>query len=116
MKRMGAGVATAVVTGFILVFLSGGSAVAAALSCDVTTGSPGAGECQITTAHAVTGTVEVDRTLHIFPTGRIDASGGGITLNICVLTAPPSSTCDLVLDTPNPLVVPPAIGGGQIEA
>jgi hypothetical protein len=91
-------------------------ALAAALSCDTTTGVPGAGECQITTAHAVTGAVEVDRTLHIFGTGRLDASGGGITLNICVAPAPAFSTCDLILDTPAPLVVPPALGGGQIEA
>ena len=115
MKRTIVG-AIAVVAGFAGMLLGGGNAVAAALSCDATTGSPGAGECQITTVHAVTGAVEVDRTLHIFGTGRIDASGGGITLSICVAPAPAASTCDLILDTPNPLVVPPAIGGGQIEA
>ena len=86
-------------------------ASAAALACDATTGVPGAGECQITTAHAVTGAVEVDRTLHIFGNGRLDASGvGGITLRVCVAPAPAFSTCDLIMDTPT------VVNGGQIEA
>ena len=103
------------ISGFVLLMGANG-ALAAALACDFTTGVAGAGECQITTTHAVTGPVEVDRTLHIFGNGRIDASGGGITLSICVAPAPAVSTCDLILDTPAPVVVPPAIGGGQIEA
>ena len=85
-------------------------ASAAALACDATTGVPGSGECQITTAQAVTGAVEVDRTLHIFGNGRLDASGGGITLRVCVAPAPAFATCDLIIDTPT------VVNGGQIEA
>jgi hypothetical protein len=47
-------------------------------------------ECEVTTIHNVSGTFTIDRTLHIFGTGKLDASGGGITINI---------TGDLLMDT-----------------
>ena len=68
---------------------------------------------------ARTGTYNLDETLRVTGAGRIDASNAsqvGITLNICVPPATASASCDLILDTPAPLVTPPAIGGGQIEA
>src|SRR5580765_8358721 len=79
----------------------------------------GSGECEISSAVARTGTYNLDETLHVTGAGRIDASNAsllGITLNICVPPATPSASCDLILDTPAPLVTPPALGGGQIEA
>src|SRR5262249_40383658 len=61
----------------------------------------GSGECEISTAVAKTGTFNLDETLHVTGSGRIDASNAshvGITLNICVAPATPSSSCDLILD------------------
>src|ERR1700675_4125993 len=55
-----------------------------------------------------TGIFNLDETLRITGNGRIDASGGGITINICVAPATPSSTCDLIIETPI------AATGGQI--
>jgi parallel beta helix pectate lyase-like protein len=63
-------------------------------------------ECQITTFVTATGTFTLGESLHVFGTGRIDATTGGITLNIC--TSP--TACDLILDSPT------VAGGGQIEA
>ncbi len=48
------------------------------------------GECEITGLKTKSGTFNLDETLHITATGKIDASGGGITLNI---------TGDLLMDT-----------------
>lgn len=108
--RLVFGVAVILAGALLLTLGAASPAFAVALTCDATTGVPGAGECQITTAHAVTGPVEVDRTLHVFGNGRLDASGGGITLSICVAPAAVFSACDLILDTPT------VVGGGQIEA
>src|SRR5215475_3459654 len=102
------------------VLLSAWATSATADDCTLLGGAiNGSGECEISSAVAKTGTYNLDETLHVTGTGRIDASNAshvGITLNICVAPATPSSSCDLILDTPNPLVTPPAIGGGQIEA
>jgi hypothetical protein len=73
----------------------------------------GSGECEIASAVAKTGTYNLDETLHVRGNGRIDASNAslaGITLNICVAPATPSSSCDLILDSPT------VTAGGQIEA
>src|ERR1700693_2422244 len=102
------------------VLLWGGATPALADDCILLGGAiNGSGECEISSAVARTGTYNLDETLRVTGTGRIDASNAslvGITLNICVAPATPSPNCDLILDTPTPLVVPPAIGGGQIEA
>ena len=100
--------------------LWGGATPALADDCGLLGGAiNGSGECEISSVVARTGTYNLDETLHVTGTGRIDASNAslaGITLNICVAPATPSANCDLILDTPSPLVTPPAIGGGQIEA
>src|SRR5215471_6686878 len=101
MKRITVG-AIAMMAGFT--FMLFGATSARADDCVALGGAIVAGECQITTAVARTGTFNLDETLHVTGTGRIDASGGGITLNVCVAPATPGA-CDLVLDTPNPLVV-----------
>ena len=98
----------AIVAGFLLF----GAKTAFALNdfCDATPGAPGTGECQITTPHSVTGTFQFDRTVHIYGGGRIDATNGGITLNICVAPAPVFATCDFLIDSPS------VMNGGQTEA
>ena len=67
-------------------------------------------ECIISTFVARTGTYNLGEGLRITGAGRIDASGGGITINLCVPPATPSATCDLILETPT------VATGGQIEA
>ena len=67
-------------------------------------------ECIISTFVARTGTYNLGEGLRITGAGRIDASGGGITINLCVPPASPSATCDLILETPT------VATGGQIEA
>lgn len=61
-------------------------ALAVPLTCDNTTGVPGAGECQITTLRnlGAGGTFEVDRTLHIIgPIGELRTNANStLTLNI----------------------------------
>ncbi len=103
-----------------MAFLSVAATPALADDCALLGGAiNGSGECEISSAVARTGTYNLDETLRVTGAGRIDASNAsqlGITLNICVAPATPSPSCDLILDTPAPLVTPPAIGGGQIEA
>ena len=104
----------------VAAFLSGLSSPALGDDCGLLGGAiNGSGECEISSTVAKTGTYNLDETLHVTGAGRIDASNAslaGITLNICVAPATPSTSCDLILDTPSPLVTPPALGGGQIEA
>jgi hypothetical protein len=66
----------------------------------------GGGECEVSTFEARTstahgGSFDIDETLRITGSGRIDATGGGITINV---------DGDLILETPT------AATGGQIEA
>jgi parallel beta-helix repeat protein len=66
--------------------------------------------CVVSSFVTATGVYNLDRTLHIDGNGRIDASGVGITLNICHDAPVAGPSCDLILDTPI------AATGGQIEA
>ena len=74
------------VTTFVAALGTASPALAVPLTCDNTTGVPGAGECQITTLHnlGAGGTFEVDRTLHIIgPTGELRTNASStLTLNI----------------------------------
>src|SRR3989344_4328173 len=58
--------------------------------CAAIGGSIVSGECQLSTTFTSTGTFYFDETLHILGTGEIDATGGGVTLNI---------DGDLIMDT-----------------
>ncbi len=84
----------------------------------VLSGAPGTGECTVSSVANVNPTLgpfNIDRTLRITGTGRIDASHdvndtAGLVINVCVAPAPAFATCDLIIETPT------AAGGGTIDA
>ena len=78
----------AIISGFLLLGAQSALAVPFCVGASPT-GVPDAGECLINASEVRTGTFDLDGTLRITGNGRIDASGGGITFNICVAPAAP---------------------------
>jgi hypothetical protein len=101
MKSVGKGMGQSSLIGAVLaavLLMLGAPSPALAVNdfCDNVTGAPVTGECEVTSTHIVNGAFTIDRTLHIFGTGKLDVTSPGITIDIAG---------DLLMDT-----------GGQIEA